>query len=165
MVLWKRRIEEKQSSFLWWKKKDPGTEKKIGARHWFGKWAPGGWHAHGGRTNTCPTVHYEDQSVRQARRRRKMVLLRSRRVCVWGNSSESSGGSIPQQAALVCTEAASRSEPHLGVSIKLPGPNNILHALENLLKFRMILQVSWSSVNNQQPFFQSDLSFLLSPRY
>lgn len=97
----------------------------------------------------CWRVHPEDQSVGGSLKRRKMVLMRSgvHRSCVQERIT---------QAGLTLNKMC--------FPIKLPGPNNILHALENLLKWRTV-QVSWSSVNNQQHFFHSDLSFLPSPCY
>lgn len=75
--------------------------------------------------------------------------------------SECSQGSIPTQAGSPGrhrsyiweqTIQACLTLNNICFPIKPPGPNNILHALENLLKW-MILQVSWSSVNNQPYFF------------
>lgn len=72
---------------------------------------------------------------------------------LWGLNPPAGSSGVHRSCIQEWTPQARLTLNHMGAPIKLPGPDNILHALENLLKW-MILQVSGSNVHNQQPFFQ-----------
>lgn len=139
--------------------------KKMGASHLFGKWALGGWRVHSGRTD-CPL--WGPTCLWEEHRGEGQWCSSGSDEFVSGWTAQSALGAQTPSKQLWWAQ-----KPHVGANLtglppfkqhrhsyKTPWTQSIFHMPWRTCWNEQFYKFSWSSVNNQHPFFQSDLSCL-----